>query len=353
MNTYKEWFKKLLMISMLVISPLVIGVMYFNYYIDPLWNFDHKNEWNDYQVGFDERQQKTNYILSRPFQYESLLIGTSRVTYMDQHEFKDEKVFNYSLSSLHIDEYLPYIEFAEKQNGEPFDKVYMELYFESFNKNSKNHLGEPVTYFEKAADPVNKYTSLFSYNTFKQSLENLRASKANEYSGPRSYNRDNVAVTTYPNTRLPALLDRFINHFEANQFKDKYPYDEEYKEKLVEIKKQNPQTEFIVFTDPIPAERMDIVLSNPVYWEAYERWYTEMVEVYDKVYSFQSINSISTDRQYWLDWFHYYPNIGSEMIATIENRGNKDSFGIIVTKENLNDYLNLIKQQIEDYEFEK
>ena len=43
----------------------LIGVLFLggvNYIVDPLWMFDHSNKFNQKQDGFDERQQKTNYI---------------------------------------------------------------------------------------------------------------------------------------------------------------------------------------------------------------------------------------------------------------------------------------------------
>src|SRR4051812_12979960 len=120
MSKYKSWLIKLIITSLLVIAPIVGFVMYHNYQIDPLWNFNHANEYNDIQIGFDERQQKTNYVMARPFNYDSLLIGTSRVTYMDQSSFVNDDVFNYSLSEMHIDEYSPYINFAKDKKGSAF-----------------------------------------------------------------------------------------------------------------------------------------------------------------------------------------------------------------------------------------
>ncbi|MBM7649327.1 hypothetical protein JOC78_002280 [Bacillus ectoiniformans] len=346
MKNYKKWLVKLLISNALIVLPVAVAVMGFNYYIDPLWNFNHKNDWNDYQAGFDERQQKTNYIVNRPFDYDSLLMGTSRVTYMDQHEFQKDKVFNYSLSSLHIDEYQPYVDFAKKQNGKAFDKIYMELYFESFNGEVKNLLGSPDTYFEEAESPFYKYTSLFSYSTLQKSLDNKKYSEENSFPGPRSYNRENVAATSMTNDRLPVLLDRYKKHFADNQFKGTYPYDEKYKEKLAALKKANPSSEFIVFTDPIPVERMKIVLNNPVYWEAYERWYREMTDVYGTVYSFQNVSEYTANRKYWFDWFHYYPAVGDLMIAELEGRENGSDFCVKVTKENVDQYLTQLKADL-------
>lgn len=54
----EKWLVKLFATSFIVIGLPVFGIMGFNYYIDPLWNYTHANDFNDYQLGFDERQLK-------------------------------------------------------------------------------------------------------------------------------------------------------------------------------------------------------------------------------------------------------------------------------------------------------
>lgn len=336
----KQWMKRLLLTSLIVVVLPVSGVIGFNYYIDPLWNFEHKNEYNDYQLGFDERQQKTNYINSREsFDYDSLLIGTSRVTYMDENEFDTEKVFNYSLSSLHIDEYLPYIKYATEKNGDEFDTIYMELYINSYDGNVVNTNQTPSNYINKAEDPFYRFTSLFSYSTLKSSIDNFKASKDNFYNGPRSYNRENVAQTTYPNDRLPALWERFESSFESSATKP-YVYNEDYKNKLVELKETYPNTRFVIFTDLMPVKRLELILSNQEHRKAYERWYKDMVDVFGTIYSFQSVNATTTDLNNFFDWFHYYPSVGSKMINALEKPKENRDFITVVNKDNLEKYLN-------------
>lgn len=341
----KQWLKRLVFVTLIVIVLPVSAVMGFNYWIDPLWNFSHKNQYNDYQIGFNERQQKTNYINSRKnFKYDSLMIGTSRVTYMNEHTFKKEKVFNYSLSSLHIDEYLPYIAYATKKNGKDFKTIYMELYVNSYDANTPNANSDPNGYFKQAEDPFYKYTSLFSYSTLKSSIDNFTASKANYYSGPRSYTRDNVGQTTYPNDRLSPLWDRFEAAFNTATNKP-FNYDKDYKKKLLEIRKAYPHTKFVVFTDPIPAKRYDLIMSNKEQRQAYEKWYKDMISVFGEVYSFQGHTSITTDMNHYFDWFHYYPSVGDQMIKAIENpKGQKDILKI-VKENNLKKYLNNIENK--------
>ncbi|WP_456364382.1 hypothetical protein [Priestia aryabhattai] len=338
----KQWIKRLFLTSLIIVVLPVSAIMGFNYYIDPLWNFDHKNKYNDYQIGFDERQQKTNYINSRKdFEYDSLMIGTSRVTYMNQHKFKNEKAFNYSLSSLHIDEYLPYIDYATKKNGKDFKTIYMELYVNSYDSTAINTNRSPSIYFQKSEEPFYKITSLFSKSTFDSSIENYKISKAKFYAGPRSYNRDNVGITTYPNDRLEPLWDRFKASFEATTSKP-FIYDDDYKQKLSAIKKAYPNTRFVVFTDPIPAKRFDLIMDNEDQRNAYKRWYKEMVSIFGEVYSFQGHTPITTDMNNYFDWFHYYPNVGDDMIAAFQNPAKHKDILKVVNDNNLSKYLNSV-----------
>ncbi len=57
MNNYQKWFQTVLVLILLPVF-LVGG---FNYYIDPLWTFNHAHQYNRIQLSFNERQQKTNH----------------------------------------------------------------------------------------------------------------------------------------------------------------------------------------------------------------------------------------------------------------------------------------------------
>ena len=345
MNIYKKWLLQLTLTSILLLSPILIVVMGFNYYIDPLWNFNHANDYNDYQMGFDERQQKTNYITTRPFAYDSLIIGTSRVSYMDQHQFQKNDVYNYSLSEMHIDEYLPYINYAKKQKNGSFDKIYMELYFESFKIVSSPYK-EPSVFFENASNPLYKYTTLFSRNTWEQSMTNLAYSKANHFGGLKSYNRDNVGTTTYVNDNMNEAWKKSIAQFEQNKATNNYPYDPAYKKKLELLMQENPKTQFIVFTDPIPSVKLKAILNDPLYWNVYERWIYELIDVFGEVHSFQAVSEYTTNEKYWFDGAHYYPIIGDKMIAHLEGREQDPSFHILVNKDNIEEYLATLQTMI-------
>ena len=334
----KKWLVKLFATSFIVIGLPVFGIMGFNYYIDPLWNYTHANDFNDYQLGFDERQLKTNYINSHDFNYDSLLIGTSRITYLNERVFKKESVYNFSLSGLHIKEYLPYMKYAEKKNGKPFQRIFIELYFDSANAGKTSTLNPPQTYIETSEAPFYAIKSLFSESTMHYALFNYAISKANHYDGARSYTRNNIAQTTYSNDAMEQEWQKFKNNFKAESAKP-FMYDTDYKKRLHAIKDAFPNTELVVFTELMPAKRLQTILHNDNRYAAYGRWMNDMVDVFGTVYSFHSVNEITANEDNFFDWLHYYPNVGDIVIKSLENREEPSAIMQAVNKGNLDKYL--------------
>jgi len=81
-------------ITVMLLPLFVVGG--FNYYIDPLWNFAHAHKYNRIQIAFDERQQKTNRLHFSPADYDTLILGSSRTTYMDHSELVGYQAYNYA-----------------------------------------------------------------------------------------------------------------------------------------------------------------------------------------------------------------------------------------------------------------
>ena len=82
-----------------------------NYIVDPFWCFQHSILFGRYQTMFDERQQKTNYLAFREVDFDTVILGNSRVTYMDPRNVPG-RAFNYAVSSMQLYEYLPYLQFV-------------------------------------------------------------------------------------------------------------------------------------------------------------------------------------------------------------------------------------------------
>ena len=131
--SYKIWVK--ILVSLLFTCFTFMSI--FNYTIDPLWNYNHSNKFNNVQKAFNERQQKSNYIYTHGLEdYEGILLGSSRTTFINQNEFNNMKIYNYASNSMFPYEYKGYIDFAKEVKRKDFKYIIIGLDFFSSNLQS-------------------------------------------------------------------------------------------------------------------------------------------------------------------------------------------------------------------------
>lgn len=337
---YKKWLLVFFLSIICFIVPTVSYLMYNNYKIDPLWNFTHANAYNSVQIGFDERQQKANYMVNHPVNYDSLLLGTSRVTYMNEQTFKKNDVYNFSVSALASAEYAAFADFAVKQHSKPFKHVYAEAYFSMFD--SVVPATEPSVYFDKATNPLYRFTSLFSASTTERAQANKAYSLQQNYQGPRVYNRHNIATAHIDNSQLLASLD----DLPALVASKKYVYDENFMRSMQEFKQRVAPSDLTIFVAPMLADRLKLTLQDDTNWQHFTRWFTELITVFGEVQSFQLINDYTSNYDLWFDTLHYYPKFGDVMIEQLEAPEKNPTICFTVTAATLDKYFALLAQQV-------
>ncbi len=317
-----------------------------NYVMDSYWTFDHENIFNQMQTGANERQQKTNYIYFHKFDYDSLLLGSSRTTLINQNDFNPPlKVFNYAVSLMMPKEYEPYIDFAKKVKGGEFEYIILALDFFGTNKYENSNVN-PERIIKNTTSFLYRWKLLFSIDALRNSIANLRRFiTGKKYR--RSYNRHNVATTDILD---PKFAKKFIER--RNYWEKKYAYDENYTNILKNLKKKNPHSKFIVFTTPVSAHMFRLMI-NEGRIKDYERWLRELVEIFGKVTNFMTENSITNDYAHnYLDSNHFYPRIGTLIAHKVLGRKDPNippDFGDVLTKENIDEYIKkLDKKYIEE-----
>lgn len=321
-----------------------------NFYIDPLWMFSHRNELNDFQKDFNERQQKTNLIAFSRFDYDGLLLGSSRVTYMDQHDFKKMRVFNYSVSNMSVQEYSSIIEYAKQKNKKDFKAIYIGV---DFFKSSINQSNTPLTiapYVNTTEEPFYRIKNLLSFSTFRYSIHNAKASYLNEISDLRNYNRENTANAPEMSLEIKQKqTEEKVIKFRNEFYGKSYEYNQNYKNIFMELKQNNPNTTFIIFTTPISAHLFQALVDEGRLID-YERWLTDLVDVFGGVFNFMYPNSVTSNLNNYFDGHHFYPHIGTNIINRMTNPNDPDlptDFGVWVTQENLNSHLQYVRKVVE------
>lgn len=312
---------------------LLLGVAGFNAWIDPLWLFDHAHPYNSIQAGFNERQQKTNHLTFTKQQYSSLVLGSSRVTYIDQQEFSPGPTYNYAVNNMLPYEYADYIDYAVQCNGQDFEVIYIGLDFYTTNRNLTlpNRFEDPSFYIQAANKFGYRFWNLLSFDALEYSWQNLQSSQAGLPIN-FAYDRHNVK-TLQPTTpeekeqRIAANLDWYG--------REAYGGDYEYADIttiLTTLKERYPNTEFVLFTTPI---------AEPLYQEMikagrqgdFQRWLRECAQVFGQIYDFTTPNSVTRDLEYFYDASHVYPAVGTWMahrVSGVEDPSIPEDFGRVV-----------------------
>ena len=95
----KIFYKKRVLQIFVVAVILIVPIPLLNYLVDPYWCFDHEILIGRYQAGFDERQQKTNFLTFNKGAFDTLILGSSRLTYTDTRDVPG-RAFNFATSKI-------------------------------------------------------------------------------------------------------------------------------------------------------------------------------------------------------------------------------------------------------------
>lgn len=346
---YKKWVKFYLSIVLSVIFLFAL----FNYTIDPLWTFCHSNRYNNAQPGFDERQLKTNraYFCGLK-QYDALLLGSSRVTYINQHDFKTMKVFNYAGVSMYPVEYKGWIDQAKKIKGGPFKTIIIGVDFWGSNdgpfaQQQMNSTPPASHYLNISKSFMYRYKMLFTMDTLYRSIESIEHSI---HPGTEDYSRDNVKKTIRISVQRKQYAVNTQISLYRNQFYGRgYHYNNKLKSYLEALKKDNPSTKFIIFTTPISANLFKILVQSGNLKD-YNRWMKQLVATFGEVYDFMGVNTITANPKNYADLHHFYPPIGTliaDRLTGVKNDLLPKDFGVLVTKKNIESHLENIGFQAE------
>jgi len=344
---YKKWVRYFLTIVFSTISLFAL----FNYTIDPLWTFCHSNQYNNAQPGFDERQLKTNraYFCGLK-KYDALLLGSSRTTYINQHDFKTMKVFNYSGVAMYPNEYKDWVKQAKEIKGSDFKTVIIGAdFFGSnggpFGQMQMNQTPKPSHYLAISKSMLYPYKMLFMKDTLEKSFESIKHSKN---LGTIDYSRINVKQTIrISKQRKKQAINHQTGLYTHQVYGAGYKFNPKLKEYFQTLKKENSKTKFIIFTTPINIDLFKILVQSGRL-DDYKKWLTLLIEEFGEVYDFMGINSITKNRDNYADLHHFYPEFGTliaDRITGVKNRKLPKDFGILVNKKNLKLHLKSIQKQ--------
>lgn len=327
--------------SLISLILILITIGGFNLFMDPFWCFENDHIYNSVQKGTNERQQKVNKLYFRSQEYDALLLGSSRTTYMNQHAFKGMNVYNLSASGMRPQEYLPYINFAVNDAKQPIHTIIIGMDFFGYLSYGLFMFDNAPSIVEATKSPYYRWKMLFSFDATNTSFKNIR-----DYLNPAKhtdrYDRDGVKMrvnTPASKQRHDQVLKDVIIYARTEYASEPNP---QYGTILNAIKSEHPDKRFLIYTTPI-SEPLFKELIRKSHYTHYENWLRNLVSIYGEVHHFMYINSVSKHYlNYFADSNHAFPTT-NELLAhkiTMPSDPNiPEDFGMLITKENLEEKL--------------
>ncbi len=337
MKIYKKWIK----ITSLAIIFFLLIISTFNYFLDPLWTFNNFY-FTKYKNSYNERVLKTNYLVYSKVEFDGILLGSSRSTLIHTNKkFEQYKIFNYSSSSLQVNEYEGFINNARQINNNKLPIVILGLDFFRYLNESKLE-NKPEEYFEDNKDFFYRFKNLISYDSFKKAKKNLKI--GDELISERVYdsNYDGfILIDSEENNKRK--IEESVPKFEK-EFYLKDTSIENFSLKLKELKEKFPDTRFVIFTTPITKELFSKILENKKLYELYENWIKDVVGAFGEVNHFMFINDISTQSsKNFYDGHHIYPFVGDIIYESLITNVSTNNM-MKINNENLDEMLEKLKK---------
>jgi len=313
--------------------------------IDP-YNIYHYKNIHVTSGETNSRYVKTKYILSQPEKFNSFIFGSSRVGYIHTEQLNDENMHWYNMTYQNA--ILPEI----KETLETF--INHDVVVENIligidavdGDNPREHISDllrkpyPTTFKDAVSfhmaylNPAIAVEALFELDEVENSQEIKQ--KFYEYGGIYKEGIKNENWGKWSPEGIVPMTEI------SSRIEDSLAIVKE----ISQMCEEN-DINLILFTTPLYVSR---------YLEVFEQgmpiYIREVAKIHD-IYSFSSINSINTNNMNYWEAEHFDSNIGDLLLQRIFDAEKfnqalqEEGFGVLVTKENAEDYYTFLMNQFE------
>jgi len=295
--------KKYLLSFLLTFFSLTLIGLGINYYIDPLWLFEHTHQLNRFQYGFDTRKQKSHRLYFGRQQYDALLLGSSRLVAAQPADFHHENLFNGAVEAMQHWEFKHHLAFFIKAKGEP-KTVYIGLDF--LDSGSPKALTNKSVYWSDLDQWGYRWRMLMSLDALRYAIRGANYShQVTQFPGDKlMYSRDGYQ------------LDRLYSLEESNQrrktdlinFRQQianFEYQPQMLKSIQSIREHYPGIELVLFSTPISNTLYDLYQQENLI-TTYRTWLCQMSQEADQFYDFMGDNLVTANISNFADAHHAY-----------------------------------------------
>ena len=322
-------FVKRIMKTILLLVFLVCGI---NFFIDPLYTWQGNGKINLKRKDFDERIQKTNFLANINNNYDAILLGNSRSTYLDSSRFNlGVNIYNYSVNAMSIYEYDQVIlNFIELTGNEP-KVILIGIDPFDFPGNKTNSLKEIL---DNRNDLIQKTRNLLSLDMFKFSLETIIKTFQVDF------NVEDRKQRYYDNNLIKGSTSQNIisneKYIKTNSNNLIYDVDFSLFEEYRKLKEKYKNSKFIVYCLPFHKDLIEDWQKDNKFYEKNEKFIYKLLDIFHEVYYFNYMSSYNSSYFDYYDTYYFYPYLGNIIVDNINELyvNKKADFGYIINKDN-------------------
>lgn len=310
----------------------------FTFFADPLWIWSHPYHLKLWHRGFNERSMKSNYLTSRKQKIDTLIVGSSRSSYMNPVWLGSESGFNYSISSGQAREFPVQIDFVRERSQIPLKFILVEASFFQFLENKENRWEYVGNYINQSQKLVAKPYKAIFMGFDKAIFLPFNAEK----NGNLYYVTRDRFNTYRSNKEFKEQKKKKEIRRQVEIYKEKVYIrlkDENYVNNITAIRRAVGDSEYAVYTTPVSKYLLK-TLYDAGKFELYEQWLRRLVDEFECVYNFCYPNKLTLDDDNFID-AHHPTSKTSKLICEIISGKQKirPEYCVILTKDNLEKHL--------------
>lgn len=338
----KHSARRFLFASLLPLTAWLIIALVLHHIANPWWANAEFNKWNMYQPVVDERRQKAMHLKYAHQNTEvanTLVIGTSRSTYYPADAFGvDQKVFNFGLSALAVEDYDDVIRFYKTHRPTPV-RIYVMMDLLGVSKAEAMQRVPFSQYVDELDTPFYRARLSMSWDTFTNSLDVL---KLNISEKTRSKERTYYIGTHEKHLNIAAdderkaLYQKYFREEVPSRYGVKFQYRDDFVELLRDIKEAAQGSELVVIVTPVHESLSKRVMDMGRY-DDYARWMHDMVTEFGQVYDAFSPTAFTSAEHNFRDSHHAYPDKCRELMREVLVGGGANA--ILVDDENIQQHM--------------
>lgn len=340
---------KRFLIKAAIAAAIVLSMVLLNAWIDP-YNIFHVKEPRANGIEPNRNYLKTKYIIEHPNKYDSFIVGASRIGYMDVNKMENGNYYNMTYSGGTMYEFLQTLKtFLDK--GVHIKHIVLEVDESSCKpRNFHDNLGSQRPYpVKNKLDFYKMY--LFNPMTTIQALPLIKENQNTENAKALVANLYTTGCSENMKTKLTKETQIFQEmNYEPVLTKENEQIIEDTISDLKEyirICNEN-KIELTIFTSLHHKNTYGDAIKSYGYLE-----FLRQLSETTSFYNFSGLNDRAVDYDNFYEWSHFTYEISCEMLDIIF-QGKKDSklleqgYGMYVTKENKEEYINLLEKQLKE-----